>query len=53
MMVVFLALRCTLIKALSKGFKVKYFGKYEHIVDFHIIENQKKDTFIDQNFLSI
>jgi hypothetical protein len=33
----------TLIKALSKDFKVKYLGKLEHFVGCHIIENQKKD----------
>jgi hypothetical protein len=34
----------TLIKALSKDFKVKYLGKLKHFVGCHIIENQKKDT---------
>jgi hypothetical protein len=35
----------TLIKALSKDFKVKYLGKLEHFVGCHIIESQKRDTF--------
>jgi hypothetical protein len=43
----------TLIKALSKDFKDKYLGKLEHFVGCHIIENQKKDTYLQMTNSSL
>jgi len=34
----------SILKALSKDFKVKYLGKMEHFVGCHLIENETKDT---------